>query len=217
MLWVFLLVQRKIPTCWVLILEDMRQKHARLLLPSGFFRRGSWTKPSSRRRNAKQSSLPMNLKDIPLQFTHVCTSWPNPLPDAAAFISFSDLLCFQTGAPHLLISRHSKQNQSYWTHPHVPALFGIPPLSTDSSPGLQGGVLKSLNFYSPDDDNRCLDRRQNYENLEIKELITAFFCFPVQKMVFALGFIWASVFLSFMSGEWWWIDQVDVRAGTHCI
>lgn len=101
---------------------------------------------SGPRVDETQSSLPlqMNLKDIPLQCTQACTSWPNPLPDAAAFISFSDLLCFQTGAPHLLISRHSKQNRSYWKHPHVPTLFGIPPPSADSSPGLRGaGVFKS--------------------------------------------------------------------------
>lgn len=69
----------------------------------------------------------MILKDIPPQCTNVCTSCPNPVPDAAAFISSSDLSCFETSSPHLLISRHSKQNQSYWTHPHVPALFGTPP------------------------------------------------------------------------------------------
>lgn len=87
-------------------LNKLRQKYiSNSCFPLEFCDEASRTKPSSRRRNIKQSSPQTNLKDIPLQCTNVCASCPNPVPDAAAFISFSDLLCFQTGAPHLLISR----------------------------------------------------------------------------------------------------------------
>lgn len=153
----------------------------------------------------------MNLKDIPLQCTNVCASCPNPVPDAAAFISFSDLLCFQTGAPHLLISRQ----------PELLNAPSRPRFVWNSSPfhrrftGARG-ISKSDNKLLESEWwwQISLNREQwDYNNLEKNSWLHHFYVFPCPEPGLCFRSHLNQCFLIIY--EWWWADQVDVGAGTH--
>lgn len=86
----------------------------------------SETKPSLHQMH--KTVFALNAVPLHIITIYVCTSFLNPRPDAAAFISPSDLGAFETSNSTPARPQTFKQLKSRWTYPHILTLFIIPPL-----------------------------------------------------------------------------------------